>query len=341
MLYGLLTTSSVSFTPAKDIPDLSGKVIFITGGTSPPPSQLPHISLLLKSNNNLYPPGNVGLGKESALQLSHHNPSHIYLSCRNASKASAAISSIQETVPGARITFIQCDLTSLSSVASAAKEFTTKESRLDILMLNAGVMAVPAATTKEGYEVQFGTNHVGHALLTKLLLPTLVKTAELPGADVRVVALSSIGHTMASGISFDGLKSSRGGLGTELTRYAQSKLANILFVRELHKRYSGKGVTAVAVHPGVVRTELYNTMYGSGFGVGNLTKRFYTSVQDGAKNQLWAATAKKGDGDKEVKGGAYYTPVGVPEQCSNVANDSELAANLWEWTEKEIEGYNL
>ena len=208
-------------------------------------------------------------------------------------------------------------------------------------MLNAGIMAVPAATTKEGYEIQFGTNHVGHALLTKLLLPTLLKTAALPGADVRVVALSSFGHMMASGIMFDGLKSEKGGLATGLTRYAQSKLANILFVRELHKRFGEKGITAASVHPGVVKTELYRTMFGSGFGVGNLTKMLYTSVPDGAKNQLWAATAKKGDGAKEVKGGVYYTPVGVPDQCTNVSKDPELAAKLWDWTEKELEGYSI
>jgi len=208
-------------------------------------------------------------------------------------------------------------------------------------MLNAGIMAVPPGTTKEGYEIQFGTNHVGHALLTKLLLPTMVKTAQEPGADVRVVSLSSLGHAGASGIMFDGLKSEGGGCSSSMTRYGQSKLANILFARELQKRYGEKGITAVAVHPGVVNTELYRTVFTGVLGVGNLVKKFYTSVQDGAKNQLWAATAKKGDGSKEVKGGAYYTPVGVPEQCSNMAKDSELAAKLWDWTEKELESYSL
>ncbi|TVY34224.1 putative oxidoreductase, partial [Lachnellula subtilissima] len=221
MLYGLLSTSSVSFTPATDIPDLSGKVIFITGG-------------------------NTGLGKESALQLAAHDPSHIYLSCRNGSKAAAAIQDIQSTVPSARLTFIQCDLTSLASVLAAAQEFTRLESRLDILMLNAGIMAVPPSTTHDGYEVQFGTNHVGHALLTKLLMPTLLRTAEAGAdGDVRVVALSSIAHVTASGIQFGALKSADGGLATNMTRYGQSKLANILFVRELQRRYGGRGVTAV------------------------------------------------------------------------------------------------
>ncbi|TVY44959.1 putative oxidoreductase, partial [Lachnellula occidentalis] len=244
MLYGLLTTSGVSFTPAKDIPELSGKVIFITGG-------------------------NVGLGQESALQLSAHNPSHIYISSRSRPAAESAIQSIQSTIPSARITFIQCDLTSLSSVQAAAQEFTRLESRLDILMLNAGIMGVPAATTSDGYEVQFGTNHIGHALLTKLLMPTLLHTAGLPGSDVRVVVLSSIAHVMASGIQFSGLKSADGGLATNMSRYGQSKLANVLFVRELQKRYGERGITAVAVHPGIVRTGLYGSVFGGWGGVGN------------------------------------------------------------------------
>lgn len=339
MLYGLLSTSGVSFTPAKDIPDLSGKVIFITGGILAPLHCFPlHQNHTLTSSSS---PGNVGLGKESALQLSAHNPSHIYLSCRNRSKAEAAIRSIQSTVPSARLTFIQCDLTSLSSVLSAAQEFTRRESRLDILMLNAGIMAVPAAATDDGYEIQFGTNHIGHALLTKLFMPTLLKTAVLPGADVRVVALSSIAHVTAGGIQFAGLKSADGGLATNMTRYGQSKLANILFVRELQRRYGGRGVTAVVVHPGIVRTELYRSVFGGWWGVGNVVKVFYTSVADGAKGQLWAAVGRKGDGVGEVRGGVYYTPVGVPEQCTNASKDPELAAKLWDWTEKELEGYNI
>ncbi|TVY56627.1 putative oxidoreductase, partial [Lachnellula suecica] len=242
MLYGLVSVGGVSFTPAKDIPELYKKVIFITGG-------------------------NVGLGKESALQLARHEPERIYLSCRDAAKADAAILDIQMVVPHTPITFIQCDLTSLSSIQAAAKEFLSKESRLDILMLNAGIMAVPPGTTREGYEVQFGTNHVGHALLTKLLMPVMLETAKLPEADVRVVALSSIGHTMAptQGIVFEGLKSENGGCGTSMARYGQSKLANILFVRELQRRYGDKGITAVAVHPGVVNTELYRTVFSGAF----------------------------------------------------------------------------
>lgn len=238
---------------------------------------------------------------------------------------------------------MQCDLADLSSVQIAAREFVAKEEKLDILILNAGVMNPPAGTTANGYEIQFGTNHLGHALLTKLLLPTMLKTAEA-GGDVRVVCLSSIGHITPPlhGIEFLELKGPMNWyLG--LVRYAQSKLANILFAKELARRYPD--LTIVAVHPGVVDTELWRTLFSGYFGLGSVLNAgkwvFYSSVEDGAKNQLWAATAKKGEGKGEVESGEYYTPVGVAGQGSWKSQNKELARELWEWTEKELEEYTL
>jgi retinol dehydrogenase-12 len=212
------------------------------------------------------------------------------------------------------------------------------------LILNAGVMGLPAGTTTDGYEIQFGTNHMGHALLTKLLIPTLLETAKEPGADVRVVCLSSIGHISTSwnGIEFGQLRGEMKWYPS-LVRYAQSKLANILFTRELARRYPS--VTAVGVHPGVVDTELWRTMFSGWMGLGGLLnagkRMFYTTVEGGSKNQLWGATARKGDGKGEVKSGEYYTPVGVPGNGSWQSQDMDLARKLWEWTEKELEGYKL
>ncbi|KAF3360644.1 Histone H2A [Verticillium dahliae VDG1] len=160
----------VSFNPDKDIPDLSGRVILVTGG-------------------------NIGIGKETVLQLSKHKPARIYLAARTESKAQAAIDEIRKTVPNAApISFLSLDLTSFDSIKKAAAEFLSKEDRLDILINNAGIMATPNGTTKEGYEIQFGTNHVGHALLTNLLLPTLKRTAAAtsPPRDVRIVNISSL-----------------------------------------------------------------------------------------------------------------------------------------------------
>lgn len=214
-----------------------------------------------------------------------------------------------------------------------------KEGRLDRLFLNAGIMAGPAGVTEQGYELQFGTNHMGHALLTKLLLPTLLKTAAEPGADVRVVALSSVGHaaTPWGGINFAGLKTPMSSMlpSATWTRYGQSKLANILFAKELARR--NPSITAVAVHPGVVATELFrSTLPAALGGVMNWAKgTFFKRVEEGAQNQLWAGC---GEG---VVSGEYYMPVGIPGQCSRTANDAALAKKLWEWTEKELEAYTL
>lgn len=224
---------------------------------------------------------------------------------------------------------------------TAARIFASKETRLDLLFLNAGVMAIPAATTTDGYEIQFGTNHMGHALLTELLLPTLLKTAKEPQADVRVICLTSVGHAAATfkGIDFDQLKKPMP-WHPSLVRYAQSKLANILFATALAKRYPS--LTVVAVHPGMVNTELYRSVV-AGLGLNSLMnivkKAVFTSVDAGVKNQLWAATAKRGKGKGEVMSGVYYTPVSVTGNGSWQSQDEELAERLWVWTQEELKGF--
>ncbi|KAI9716770.1 MAG: hypothetical protein M1812_005110 [Candelaria pacifica] len=297
-----------SFVPKTDIPDLTGKVILVTGG-------------------------NTGLGKESILQLIQHNSSQIYLAARTPSKAEAAIADIKAAVPDASITYLPLDLTSLSSVKEAAETFKSKSDKLHILLNNAGIMATPMSETKEGYEIQFGTNHIGHALLTKLLMPTLLKTAEEPNADVRIVNLSSFGHNMApsGGIIYETAK-----LGKEgpWARYGQSKLANILFTKELARRYPS--ITSVAVHPGIIKTDLYVPTNESSmvmrYGMMVFSGLFMKDVAEGAKNQLWAATSK----DKGIVSGGYYDPIGKKSGGSNYAKDGELAKKLWEWTEGEL-----
>ena len=278
--------------------------------------------------------GNTGLGKESVLQLAKHNPSHIYLAARTPSKAQAAIQDIQREVPSASVTFLDLDLTSFSSISSAAREFTAHSRRLDILLNNAGIMAVPAGTTKEGYEIQFGTNHMGHALLTKLLLPTLLSTAK-DGSDVRIVNLTSEGHNMApsGGILFD--KSKLDAQGT-WARYGQSKLANILYTRELASR--NPSITCVSVHPGIVETDLYASTKETNLLVKYLKPIFGPLIMQnpaqGARNQLWAATTDK---EKLVNGG-YYTPVANLHKGGwmDYTQDKKLGAQLWDWTQEEL-----
>ncbi|KAI9817472.1 MAG: hypothetical protein M1827_001082 [Pycnora praestabilis] len=297
-----------TFTPETDIPDLSGKVILVTGG-------------------------NTGLGKETILQLAKHDPSYIYLAARTPSKAEAAISEIKTSVPKASITYLPLDLSSLASVKDAADKFNSQSQRLDILMNNAGIMAVPEGETKDGYEIQFGTNHMGHALLTKLLLPTLLKTAEKQSAgEVRIVNLSSEGHNLApwTGIIFDQAKLLKQGAWP---RYGQSKLANILFARELARRYPT--ITSVAVHPGLIKTDLYAPNRKSNaivrYGMMLMGPLIMHDVPEGARNQLWAATSQEG-----VVSGAYYKPVASKSSGSGNSRDEKLANKLWDWTENEL-----
>lgn len=305
-----------AFNPIKDIPSLSGKVILVTGG-------------------------NIGLGKQSIIEIVRHKPSHIWLAARNLAKAESAVADIKRVVPGAPIHLLELDLASLESVKKAARTFLQSATRLDILMLNAGIMATPPGVTQDGLEIQFGTNHVGHALLTKLLLPILVKSAGDATADVRIVVLASTAHTKApdGGIQFDALETRAEDMDT-WARYGQSKLANILFARELAKRYPQLNV--VSVHPGIVDTNLSSSWLDSSVLLRGIrpilmpvSKMFIKSVEDGVKNQLWASFAKP------IAAGAYYEPVGVIGKASSYAKDEELAKKLWTWTETQLEGHSI
>jgi NAD(P)-dependent dehydrogenase (short-subunit alcohol dehydrogenase family) len=192
-------------------------------------------------------------------------------------------------------------------------------------------MMTPYSKTNEGFEIQFGTNHVGHALFTKLLLPTLLRTAEKPGADVRVINVSSGAHLFAPKPVYDQDQLQE---YNTARRYAQSKLANIHHARELQRRYPQ--ITAVAIHPGIIITDLYTPAAKSNPLVDLLfqvLKYFTTDVPGGAKNQLWAATAPK----ELVQKSYYFTPVGQKSSGSSwYAAKEDLAVRLWEWTEEQI-----
>lgn len=308
-------SGGVSFT-ANDIPSLEGKVILVTGGNS-------------------------GLGKHSVLEFARHGAKEIWLASRSVEKSDQAIEDIKKEVPNVNIKPLSLDLTSLESVRNAARTFTQSSKRLDILMLNAGIMAAPAELTKDGYELQFGTNHMGHALLTKLLTPVLEKTAAEPGSDVRVVVLTSTGAAMAAtgGIDFESLRTTAEPMGAWV-RYGQSKLANALFARQLAKEHPSW--TAVSVHPGVINTNLGHYLeewHWMARAVSPVAKCLLTTVETGARGQLWAATAPKGD----IKTGEMYFPVGDlgSGPRGQYYNDDALAKRLWDWTEKEFEGQEL
>jgi NAD(P)-dependent dehydrogenase (short-subunit alcohol dehydrogenase family) len=304
-----------SFQPDKDIPDLSGKTILVTGG-------------------------NIGLGKEAILQFAFHKPFKIYLGARNKEKALGAIAEIKKAVPHSNIIFLEMDLSSFSSVQAAAKTFLSENNRLDILMNNAGIMATPAGLTEDGYEIQFGTNHMGHALLTKLLLPTMERTAvELKG-EPRIIILASEAHKFApkSGLLLSQDKTDLADIST-ITRYGQSKLANLYHAEALAKRYPM--IKTVAVHPGIIATNIAGNAKKSypilGPVVEMVGKLVLATPKTGALTQLWAATSKS----ENVESGAFYYPGGVKFKGTRFANADEQVEELWEWTEKEFRDRGL
>ena len=301
-----------SYVPAKDVPSLAGKVFLITGG-------------------------NTGIGKQMALDLSIHGPAQIWIAGRNSETGSTTVGELRAKAPSISVHFLKLDLTSFESIKDAARTFLASSTRLDVLVLNAGIMGGPTTTTKDGYEMQFGTNHVGHALLFKLLAPVLLKTAAgPPKGDVRVISVSSEGHKYVPkvGIVFDSLKTDGSSLKAT-DRYGQSKLANVIYAREIAKRYPQ--FTSVSLYPGTVKTDLFSNPSGSWMirFLQFLVQFIGVSVEEGAKNQLWAATAEG------VKSGEYYDPVAVPDKASALAKSDELGKKLWEWTEEELAGQTI
>ncbi|KAF2113614.1 dehydrogenase with different specificitie [Lophiotrema nucula] len=300
------------YDPSTSIPSLSGKTFLITGGTA-------------------------GVGRESVLQLAQHNPSRILFTGRNATAAQALIADVKAKNPDVDVQFIKCDFTSLQSVHSGAQKILRENSRLDVLLCNAGIMAVAKGLTEDGYSNQFGVNHLAHALLIKLLLPLLQRTAKLPETSVRVVISSSQGAIFAPGIDFKALKSEHdmGVLGAS-RRYTESKLANLLYAISLSKKYPE--ITTVSIHPGIINTGLFDSVDGVLDKVLLHSTTFWRqiSVADGAKNQLWAATVE----ERGLESGMFYEPVGRVGRRSKASRDEGLAEELWAWTEVELRDYN-
>jgi NAD(P)-dependent dehydrogenase (short-subunit alcohol dehydrogenase family) len=232
------------------------------------------------------------------------------------------------------------DLTSLVSVRSALEEHFTHK-RLDILICNAGIMAQQPKLSADGYEIQFAVNHLGNAMVTKHLLPTLLATAALPNSDVRVVNLTSLGYGLhpSAGIIFkelDAHSDQNRFLFGPWVRYGQSKLANILSATELARRYPS--ITAVSVHPGVVQTGLVDsqTFLNRTFikTMNRIQGVKFMKPDQGAWNTVWCAAAAK---KEELKNGGFYIPVGEERtkdlEKDKMASSKELAKTLWEWTE--------
>lgn len=244
------------------------------------------------------------------------------------------------THPEAQISVLQLDLASLESVKTCAAEFLKSNSRLDYLFLNAGVSALAPALTKEGYEVQFGINHVGHALLTQLLMPTILSTKRSK-ADARILVTSSIAaiNNTAKGLDLSdaGTKTANAYDGT-MVRYGASKLANVLFARSLAAKYPE--ITTTSHHPGVVWTSIWGK--ASGFNSALLwlvkpaVRLLGTTADQGAELALWTAFAAVGSGKGEVGNGSYYEGVGKARTQPERLVDDAHAERLWKWTSEEL-----
>ncbi|KAM0820690.1 hypothetical protein AB5N19_06510 [Seiridium cardinale] len=230
--------------------------------------------------------------------------------------------------PCTEVRFVDLDLASLDSVRDCAANFVVQDKQLDILFLNAGIIRVSPATTRDGYEAHFGINYLGHALLARLLAPALQHVAERPGADVRVVVVSSEGHLMAPkiGVDFDSVKSDCAGMHYA-KRYGQSKVALIGLTKELSREYPQFKV--VAVHPERILTGMAESLRKESL-LTRLTlpiaPLFCVPTTVGIRNHLWASTSP------DVVSGMYYEPVGVPGKLSASAQDEKFLKRLHEWT---------
>jgi NAD(P)-dependent dehydrogenase (short-subunit alcohol dehydrogenase family) len=270
---------------------------------------------------------NTGLGFETARVLAARGAS-VVLAVRDTGKGKAAAARIAGAAPGATVTVQPLDLASLESVRAAAAELRARHPAIDLLVNNAGVMFPPRQTTPDGFELQLGTNHLGHFALTGLLLEQL-----LPVPGSRVVTVSSTAHRLRARINFDDLQSQRS--YRRVAAYSQSKLANLMFTYELARRLSGAGTTiAVAAHPGLANTELTrNSPAIAAFFYARLLSQ---NPAMGALPTLRAAT------DPGVLGGQYYGPGGIfgtrgyPElaRSSRQSRDTAIQRRLWTVSEE-------
>jgi NAD(P)-dependent dehydrogenase (short-subunit alcohol dehydrogenase family) len=281
--------------------DLTGTVMLVTGGTT-------------------------GLGRETARALASSGAS-VVITARTEDKGAAAVAELREMVPDADVSFEVLELGSLESVRAFTDRFSAAHDRLDVIIANAGIMAAPFGRTEDGFELQFGTNHLGHFVLVNRLAPLLIASA-----PSRVVMLSSGGHG-ASDILWDD-PNFEANEYSKMEAYGQSKTANILFAVEFERRCGPLGVHAWAVHPGMVTTDLgrhftrddYKDLVGRAKSAGGeLPAR--VGVEVGASTQVWAAVA-----DEPLEStGAYLA------DCAVAPARSDAAARLWAMSEDLVE----
>ena len=291
-----------------EMPDLKGKVMVVTGGNS-------------------------GIGFESVKAFARKG-AEVVLASRSTEKGELAKKEILQTVSEGNIQVMQLELDDLESVKSFAAEFRKHYQRLDVLLNNAGIMMSPYFKTKDGFEGQFGTNHLGHFALTGLLMETLMKTK-----GSRIVNVSSGAHKRGE-MDFENLQFEDGREYSPMKAYGRSKLANLLFTYELQRKLESaqRQTIAVAAHPGVARTNLGRYMEGK-----MMYKLLYPVFKWISQDQAMGALPQiRASVDPNVKGGEYYGPDGRSEmkgfpvlvQSNEASHNLGDATRLWEVSEK-------
>lgn len=267
---------------------------------------------------------NTGIGKETAIDLAKRG-AKIIMACRDVDKAKTAAEEIKNATGSSDLVVKHLDLASLKSVRRFADDINASEKKLDILINNAGIMRCPFWKTEDGFEMQFGVNHLGHFLLTNLLLDLLKKSA-----PSRIVTVSSMAHERGT-INFDDINSEKE--YNEGRSYSQSKIANVLFSRELSKKLEGTGVTTYSLHPGVIRTELTrhwekNQLWKMVFSI---LKYFIKTPVEGAQTTIYCAVEES----LANQTGKYYSDC-AEKIPSKAAQDDATAKKLWELSEKMV-----
>ena len=261
--------------------------------------------------------GNTGIGRATALGLAQRG-GRVYIACRSVPKGEEAASDIRASTGNDSVWVLPLDLADLDSVRSCALEFLARGEPLHVLVNNAGLGGA-RGVTRQGFELMFGVNHLGHFLLTNALLGLLADSA-----PARVVNVSSDAHYQAKGVDFDALRRPARGI-TGLGEYAVSKLCNVLFTQELARRTTGTGITTYALHPGVVASDIWRRVP---WPVRPILTRRMLSVTEGAQTSLYCATSP----DLADVSGRFYEK--CAERAPSPVATAELGRVLWEHSEE-------
>ena len=264
---------------------------------------------------------NTGVGLCTVIDLARRG-AIVIMACRNMNKGEQALEQAKKESGSKDLVLLKLDLSTLKSVRDFAKEFLSRYSKLHILINNAGIMMCPYSKTEDGFEMQIGTNHFGHFVLTNLLLKVLKESA-----PSRVVTVSSIGHQFGK-MDFEDINFEKRPY-SKLAAYGQSKLANILFAKELHNKVKDHGITSYALHPGSVNTELGRYDFGASIYYSTFGLLYGRTPVQGAQTSIYCAVEE----GLEAKSGGYFRNCGLTKSTADSCNEGHMK-KLWELSEQ-------